>query len=306
MAELATNEILNPPPSTQPNAGAPVKSTPAPSEAAQDPKAEPKASDDRVSSKLHTLVKREKLALNREQAARAKEAEVEAKIQALVERERKVTEFETLKATNPKKAYELLGLSYQDLTAIELNDGNVPPEVQIKKVEEKFDRFVTEQEEKSRRDADEAKSAAAAQEQQVTQEFRGEIGRFVDANPKDYELIRFEGQQELIYDVIDAHYERTIDPKTGVGKIMSIKESADKVEAHLEKKYNEALALEKLKPKVLPANQTQPAKPQPTTSQKPTTMTNRMSATPTKPRTSVLTDEERIQKAIAYAQGLRP
>lgn len=262
--------------------------------------------EERVSPKLQTLYRRERAALDRERAAKAKESEVEMKLQGFAQREARLQEFETLRETNPLKALEMLGLSYQELTQVALADGNVTAEVQVKKVEEKFDSFLKTQEEEKRKAAEDAKLDATRREEQATQEFKSEIHSFLETNAKTYQLIQFEGQQSLVYEVIDEHYNRTVDPKTGIGKIMSISEASDKVEAFLEKKYDSALNLDKIKTKLTPAEPKPLARPQAQSHKPPTTLTNHMSATPQKPRATLLTDDERVAKAIAYARGLRP
>ncbi len=233
--------------------------------------------DERVSGKLQTLVTREKTALEAERTAKAAQVELDAKIAALSDREKRIVEFETLKATNPLKALELLGLNYQELTQIALNDGQVPAEVEIKKVRDELKSYVSNQEAREKKAAEDAAAAATAQEAQITEDFQRDIESFV-----------------------------TIDPKTGYGKILSIEQAADIVEADLQKKYDSALGLEKFKSRVIPVKKapTPPVpanlgrKPQPT-------LTNHMSATPTKPRSTFRTDDERVRDAIAYAQSLR-
>ena len=274
----------------------------------------PTQKEERISNKLQVLVQREKAALMREQIAKQKEAEFESKHKAFLEREAKLAEFENLKSTNPMKALELLGLSYQDLTQTALNDGSVPPEVQVRKVEEKFDSYIKAQQLAEQEKAETYKRQAQQQEEKVIGDFKAEITSFINADPKAYELIKFEGLEELIYDTIDENYNRTIDPQTGIGKIMSIKEAADKIETMLDKKYEDARKLDKFAkqtkaPQVAQAAISQiqfternKAVPQRTLN----TLNNQMSATPAKPRTRPMTDDERVAKAVAYAKSLRP
>ena len=315
---MADPTVLQPSVPTPPAAAQAPKPTPSP--AAQSAPAVPAAaqgeatpatggaapakSEERVSSKLSLLVKREKEALAREQSAKTAEERLQAREDALKAREAKVEEFEKLRETNPTKALELLGLSYQQLTDIMLNDGKVTPDVQVKKVEAKVDDFLKSQADRDREAAEREKTRASAQEQQALEEHQEEINAYIEANASKYEFIRFEGAQKSIQAVIDEHYNRTIDPKTGLGKIMSVAEASDRVEAYLEKRQEKRAALEKVKTKVSPP--APPAKPQLPIGQKPpTTLTNGMSA-PAKPVGRLLTDEERKARAIAYAMGLRP
>lgn len=264
--------------------------------------------DDKISPKLQVLIKRERAAIERERAAKAKETEV---AEALKEREAlraKVAEFETLKKTKPMEALALLGMNYQDLTQIALADGNVPPEMQIKKFEEKFDSHLKNQEMLELQRQEDAKKLALKQEEEATAEFKKQISSHLTQNKDRYEFITFESAEQDVYDLIDANYERTKNPETGIGEIWSIAEAADKVEQYLEAKYEKARNLNKVKTLLAPQpTKFNPAdyKPKPQMSQMQKTLTNNLSATPAAPRTKILSDEERIQKAIAYAKGLR-
>lgn len=272
--------------------------------------------DERVSPKLQALFKRERAAVEREKAAKAKEFEVEGKYKTLAERQARLDEFESLKTTNPLKALELLGLSYDDLTKIALADGNVPPELEVRKVRAELNEFKDEfkntQVEALQRQAEEAKQLAEKREQDALTNFRTDIDKYVSDNSDRYELMIFEGKQDLVFETISEHYERTKDPETGVGKIMTTSEAADKVEAWLEKREVERRGLKKVGALNVPVDrfpkelQAQFAKQkQAPTSQPPKTLTNTLSATPSAPRTKPVTDEERIARAIAYARGLR-
>jgi hypothetical protein len=260
--------------------------------------------DDRISSKLSVLTSRERKAVDRERAASAKEQDILA-------REKKLQDFETLKQSNPLEALKLLGLSYQDLTQIALNDGAVTPDIHVKRVEEKFDSFLKSQEDAKRLEQEESKRQSAAREQEMTAKFQGEIKTYLKDNGSRYELIAFEQSEDLVYDVIDEHYMRTA-PKdsegnpTGPGEVMTIAQAADKVELHLEQKYTKARDLNKVKG-LLAVRQEQKTdtKPQTVTRQPQKTLTNNLSASGSRQSSASITDEERVAKAIAFARGLR-
>lgn len=278
-----------------------------------------KPGEEKLSPKLQMLLKRERAAIERERAAKAKEAEIEAKAKAFADREARLEEFEKVKATNPRRALELLGLSYEDLTKVELADGQVPAEVQVKRVEEKLNSLVKTQEEALRRQEEEAKRAAEKQQQEAVESFRKEIGTYLKENSSRYELMDFhygeEEARDIVYAVVDEHYERTRprDPVSGeplpdsVGEVLTIAQAADKVEAWLEQKYQKAPTLNKMKAFLAPPKpEIKLDKPQTPQRQTPKTLNNNLSATPAPQRTRPLTDEERVARAIAYAQGLRP
>lgn len=255
----------------------------------------------KFSNKIEVLIRREREAVARERALKDKEAEIEAKLV-------KYNDFDGAK-TNPKKALELLGMSYDELTQSLLNDGSIPPEVQIRKVDEKIEALRKSQEEDKQRQADDNKRRQDESEKAAVFSFKKDITTYLTDNKVRYELIDFEGQQELVFDVIDEHYNRTLDPETGVGKVMSVAEAADKVEEFLEQKYHKSRNVSKVKAlwEAVPKAPIKEAAKQELQQQRqpPRTLTNNLSATQM-PRAKVLTDEERVQKAIAYAQSLRP
>lgn len=288
----ATNVPANKPHPTTSNP--PPVSTAAPT--AVDPSKDPQ-----ISSKLEVLARREQAALQAERSAAAKAKELEA-------REAKIKEFESLKETNPLKALELLGLNYDDMTKIKLLDGELPPEVKVKKVEERLNSFEDAQKQREQDQATQAKKDAEAAEVKAIGDFKSDINQFLSDNSARYELIQFEGQQDLVFEVIDEHYNRTIDPATGIGKVMTKAEASDKVEQWLEQKYDKSRNLKKVSALLgLRQEAPKPTAVKPDTNrQPPKTLTNNISASQSKPRTTPVSDEERIQRAIAYAKGLRP
>lgn len=257
--------------------------------------------DEKLASRLEILMRRDQAVVNKERALKAKEAEIEAKLA-------RIQEFETVKQ-NPKKALEFLGLDYNQLTQSILKDGEVTPEIEIKRVKDELENFKKSQEADKERQLQDAKRAAEAQELKAVSDFKSEITQYLNDNSSRYELISFEAQQELVFEVIDEHYTRTLDQETGIGKVMSIAEAADKVEEYLEKKYLKSKDLNKVKAlwgNIPKEAQKQIIKQETKLGQPPKTLTNQLSASAMKPRTQAVTDEERVQRAIAYARGLRP
>lgn len=268
----------------------------------------PANGQEKVSSKMEILIKREQQALQRERFAKQKEADLELKIKAMEEREKKIQEFENSKG-NSKKALELLGLNYDELTKSVLQDGEVPAEVHIKRIDEKFDAFKSAKEQEDKQRAEQAKLYAENQEQKAITDFKGEINTYLKDNAARYELIQFEGQEDLVFDVIDEHYNRTLNAETGIGKVMTKAEAADKVEQWLEQKEIKRKELAKVKTLwgAVPREVVkEAAKPQQNLRPPQKTLTNQLSARVQTPTTNrMLTDEERVQRAIAYAHNLK-
>lgn len=278
--------------------------------------------DDKVSGKFQAIIQREKKALALERSAKNILNSAEARAKELESREARISEFESLKKTNPMKALEMLGLSYQDLTQIALADGNVTPDLKIKQLEEKLNGFSQAQEADKRAQLEASQKQQEQQHAHTIDKFKVEIGNYLKENANRYELIAFEQSDELVYDVIDEHYNRTLkaaqtkaeedgeDVSSIRGEIMTIADAADKIEAHLEKKYDKARELKKVQALLAPRIEkalSSVAKPTLTPSrQMPKTLNNNLSATPAAPRKSAVSDDERIARAIAYAKGLRP
>lgn len=288
------------PTSSAPAADTAPVSTPAPLEQAA---AQP-AVDNKVSARLEIIARREAKALEQDR-------QVSAKLKELDEKLKRYENFESAK-TNPNKALELLGLNYNELTQAKLNNDELPPELQIKKVKDDFDSYKTEQEAAKKAqeetEAREAKEQAEAQEQKAVSDFKNQIGVYLKDNLSRYELIQFEEQSDLVFEVIDTHYNRTIDPKSGVGKVMTIAEAADKVELYLEQKYLKSRDLQKVKAfSGLPRAEAkkEAAKQNEIPGHKPKTLSNQLSTANTGvPKKGQVTDEDRIAKALAYAKTL--
>lgn len=270
-------------------------------------------SEDKVSSKIDILIKREQQALARERFAKQKEQELEAKL-------KRIEEFESARE-NPDKALEMLGLTYDQLTQTKLNDGAIPPEVHVKKLEEKFDALKNAQEQAEQRRHEQAQKQAQDNEQKAISNFKSEINQYITDNIARYELINFDGEQETVFEVIDTYYNRTQkdhakklaengeDISQAVGKVLSITEACDKVEAYLEGKYNKAKDMNKIKTlwsSIPKSTQEKIVKQEQRPTNKPQTLTNNLSASASAPRSpGIMSDEERVQKALAYARSLR-
>ncbi len=243
----------------------------------QNTETKPPESQDRVSPKFELLVKRESSLRQQTEALRAKEAEITQAME-------RIKEFESAKG-NSKKALELLGLNYDELTQSLLKDGEIPPEVKLREFETKLETMERERLAEKEREAQDQKRMQEANESKAITDFKSEINQYVSDNAARYEYIKFEEQEELVFDVIDEHYKRTMDQETGIGKVMNIAEAADKVEKHLEekdlarKKLSKAQALWGSLPQGLAKQLT---KPEVNKSQPPKTLTNNLTASTSK------------------------
>jgi len=199
------------------------------------------SSQDKFASKFAALSRKEK-------ALRDREAEYESKFE---EMERRLAEYETqsqepevdweqLLRRDPLKALEEAGLGYDKLTELALNDGKLTPDMQMSAMREEIERDYRRKFE----DLEErlqAKEEAEAEEyyNSVQENFQHEIGNFINENNETYELINASDANELVYDVIEEHYNET-------GRILDLKDAADAVESYLEEEAGKLMKLKKL------------------------------------------------------------
>lgn len=277
-------------------APAPAQTPAAPTAAGPQPVA-PK--EESISPKLAVLMERERQALNRERMAKAQEEKLKDKLL-------RVERYESAR-TDPKAFWEVikdLGWDYDKITQSQLQDGQVPPAVEIQNLRSELEQLRTQLKQEKDLEAEEQKKRLGEQETRAVSDFKSEISEYLKSNEARYELIAFEEAHDLVFEVIDEHYNRTIDPETGVGKVLPIAEAADKVEKHLEDKYLRAKEKNKVKafwgalPKPIKEQlEKQELGAQPR-SQPPKTLTNNMgpkiSERPQRPP-----EEKRIQQIVA-------
>ena len=199
------------------------------------------SSQDQFASKFAALSRKEK-------ALRDREADYESKFE---EMERRLAEYEAqsqepevdweqLLRRDPLRALEEAGLGYDKLTELALNDGKLTPDMQMSAMREEIERDYRRKFE----DLEErlhAKEEAEAEEyyNSVQENFQHEIGSFINENNEAYELINASEANELVYDVIEEHYNET-------GRILDLKDAADAVESYLEEEAGKLMKLKKL------------------------------------------------------------
>lgn len=200
---------------------------------------------DDFAKKFAALSRREKSLRSKEQEYEQRLAELNAKTDALINKpqEEEATEelpLEYRLKRNPLKTLEEMGFGYDKLTELALNDGKLPPEVQMKLMREEL-----ESDYKTKFEALEEKMKAkelAEQEQKydaVVENFKKEIHNLVASNTDQYELINASDSQDLVYDIISEHYNET-------QRILPIEEAAQAVEDHLLEEFKKYSNLKKL------------------------------------------------------------
>lgn len=249
--------------------------------------------DRRFAAKFAALTKREKALREKEKALTLRMKELEAKVnqQSTSAPAAKEEPLELRIKRDPFKTLEQLGVNYETLTRIALNDGKLTPELQMQLMREELDgKYKTELDDirnqlKTRDDRE-----TAAKEEQAIASFKNDIGSNISSDRERYELLSVEGQDgiDLVFNIIDEHYKET-------SEILEMSVALDAAEEGLLDEAKKRIELGKIK-KLLGASQklpeTKDAAPQATAAKKetPTLSNQKAQVQPTKSR--FLSDEE--------------
>ena len=177
----------------------------------------------------------------KERDIRAREselAELEEKFQSM-EQEPEMPLEQRLRA-NPLKVLEELGLGYETLTDLALNDGKLTPDMQMQLIRDeletdyqsRFHDLEQRLEERDEREQDEKYDS-------ILSGFMEEIQNHV-ATDDNYELIRANDAGDVVYEVMEEHYNQS-------GNILSIDEAAEAVESYLEEEADKIVNLQKVR-----------------------------------------------------------
>ncbi len=196
-------------------------------EAAADPPATPKT-DRRLATGFAALAKRDREIKAAETALAAKRAEVDSLVAA---RERA--------KADPVAALQELGWTYQQATEFVLEGGKVPASREV-------DKLRAEIKEGEAAAAAKAEAAQKAANDAAIEQFKVNIGAYVAANAETYELVVQQDAQDLVFGVIEEHFDKT-------GKVLSTADAATAVEKYLEAQADKLFATKKLAAKYAPA-----------------------------------------------------
>ena len=246
-----------------------------------------------LSPQFSALAKRERAILKRHQELKALE-------QSFSEREQRLKSFEELKARakeNPLKFIEESGLTYDEITQKVLGQNNStnqasPQESSLNEVRDQMRQFMEEQRARDERLKLETETQTKAQLEETIENFKSDLNEFIDQNLETYELTKQFNAQNLVFDTIEAHYEKT-------GKVLAMQEAADLVEKYLEDEAERLSKTKKFSSKFLnkPSSDTQ--RQELSQSTQPKTLTNQATSSSSAP--SFLTpknENERMQRAL--------
>lgn len=244
--------------------------------------------EDSLSPKFAALAKKERYARMLSQKAKAREAEIVRREQAILDRERMWDE--EWKKT-PLDALKKRGITYEDLTQAALNDGKFNPDVEIKSVKDEIQRLREEQAEKERKTKEAMELAQKQQEQEIVDAFKENISSHLEQNLEKYELTKLFDASDLVFQTVEEYFERN-------QKVLSIDEACQLVETYLESEIDRtAKESKKFKSKFLTPQQKQDQEKREGTSS--VTLNNQMNSSSAPSLLPKATEDERMKRALA-------
>lgn len=205
-----------------------------------------KAEEDQFSAKFAALSRREKEMRKLQSDLERRSQELEERFKAF-EAERAPKEPAKLPLdkrllSNPLEALKEMGISYEKLTEMALNEGQVPVDLQMKLMRQELEEKHAQELADLRNELIEDKKSR--EQEKYNQTYRGFINQINDVlnGSDDYELSRAHDASELVYEVMEEHYKET-------KEIMDIKEAAAQVERYLEEELDKMTKLSKFQKK---------------------------------------------------------
>lgn len=243
----------------------------APEIEAASPAAEPEAArqaaeDRKFAAKFAALSRREKQLKAQEREFQARLKQQEETAAKNTPKKEEIEPLEMRLKRNPLATLKELGLSYEQLTQIALNDGKLTPDIEMQLMRDELTknsksevaelRAQLEADRKERKE--QAEREASNRDAQAISAYKAQIADYVTAQASELELLAAEGEgaADMIFDVINAHYAQTLDEETNQGEVLDIKIAAEAVENHLLGEAKKRIGLNKIK-KLLGASEVQ-------------------------------------------------
>jgi DNA repair exonuclease SbcCD ATPase subunit len=201
--------------------------------------------NDPMSAKFAALSRKEKAIRQREQELEQRLAELEQRVSATKEPEQEQEpEQEPLEwrlKKNPLKTLEEMGIPFDKLTEIGMNEGEIPLDMKMQLMREELEqKYESKIQELQKKFEEQDQSKQQQKEQEAINNFKNTITTFVKENGETYEFINADEAFEDVFDVINQYYEQT-------GEILETKEAADQVERYLEDRFKKVMQAQKSK-----------------------------------------------------------
>lgn len=236
-------------PAQQPSGSTPQGTnpqTPNPTPAGtQTPASQPGAAAKKFDAeKFATATRREKAA--RDLEGRAK-SEWEKSQTAITEAKSYQTEKSEFKKDPLAFIKKHFGMSYEELTEIQLNDGKVPENMELKNRLSELDQWKLDQEAKNSKEKEDAEVAKAKQEEELHQQQVNDFKKSIPDKLKSIEkldmvnLLEPEEQSEEVFKIIEAHWadeeEKNAKDPAHTPTLLSVEEAADILEEVLSEQF---------------------------------------------------------------------
>jgi hypothetical protein len=263
----------------------PVEGLTAEAPAVEVPKVEVPKQEDFLAPKFAALTRKEKEVRAREAALKARETEASKRWAEIESKSKSVAETEAgLLAEmkrNPLKFMEKHGLSFDQMTEMQLNEQNPTPQMMIERMKAELD-------EKYSKELAELKGSLTAKEkaaqdqavERAVSEYKASISTFIKENAETYELVANNDATDLMFETAENFYQQT-------GQVPDLSKLAAAVEEHLEEQAREIFKLKKF----------QTAQPKATAPKTAQTLSNTLAAEVPKSGTKLMSDEQSKREA---------
>lgn len=233
-----------------PSASAPTSEAPA-QNSAQAPAEKPaEQTIDQLSPKFAALSRKEKQIRESQKAVSESQKAVQAELARIEQEKSELTKWRTERETDSSSLMDRLkkdpfsvlkdaGLTFEDLTKMQLNDLNPTPEMLIERTRNDLESKYSKQLEDLKKGLEdkEVKAQQDALNARIDS-FKSEITEFIDTNKDTYELTALNGAGELVYEVIEEFYNKN-------QKLLSLEDAAQEVEKYLEAEAQKILKAKK-------------------------------------------------------------
>lgn len=209
---------------------------------------EKKSEEQDYSSRYAALSRREKLLVDKERKLKEMESKYKDKDSNFQSWEEKKAKFKQ----NPDSIFDEVGMSFDELINYKLGlatkeeQASNDPDAMYKKLKaelltevEQKEKAKLEQEQKTRQEQEEKENV------QIIENFKSELVDAIKKNTDKYELINYQGNYDLVFDVIQQYYDEH-------EEVLPIDQAADHVESYLESLVEGATKLKKFQTKFAP------------------------------------------------------
>ena len=152
--------------------------------------------------------------------------------------ESKWGEIEEAKKAGVMKLLEYHGLSIDDVISEALGEEDDTEIDPVDKIRQEFEAYKKEQEDKITEEKRKLEEENQNSIQKAIDNHKQAISSHISQNLDKYELINNQGEQDLVWEVTEAHFDE-------YGEVLSIEQAADKVEEYLENQVRDLLKLKK-------------------------------------------------------------